>query len=78
MFNIEIFKWQKKGNINDVSWGTKGANNPKADLGVVVAHSKVDGLLEAEVECLTERRDIEAYYDNLCKYLFITFFLFQY
>jgi len=24
--------------------------------------------MEAELECLTERRDVEAYYDNLCMY----------
>jgi chitin synthase len=55
-------------NTHDVSWGTKGDNQPKNDLGHAKA-TKEDGKEVVDVEVPTSREDINNAYDNVLKEL---------
>lgn len=55
-------------NTHDVTWGTKGDNEPRADLGSAIVRKGADCDI-VEVEMPSEQIDIDTGYENALQYL---------
>ena len=56
-------------NTHDVSWGTKGDNAAKADLGAAVMKTTKDGVQTVEVDVPTAKEDVNEAYERVLREL---------